>query len=257
MVSGIIGFSGFVGSNLCSQREFNYFYNSRNISEIRGMRFDELVITGVPAVKWLANKEPEADLLNIKKLIGELKEVEASRVILISTVDVYPNPVFVNESTLINIHCCQPYGKHRLFFENFVQDFFPNVHVLRLPGLFGHGLKKNIIFDFLNNNRIDLIDSRNSFQFYCLDSLSNDIEIAKSNNIRLLNVSVEPLSVKDVAKCCGFDDFDNKLDGPLIEYDFKSIHYSCWVGGKSGYLYSKEHCLNALSNFVEGVDKDV
>ena len=221
------------------------------------MRFDELVITGVPAVKWLANKEPEADLLNIKKLIGELKEVEASRVILISTVDVYPNPVFVNESTLINIHCCQPYGKHRLFFENFVQDFFPNVHVLRLPGLFGHGLKKNIIFDFLNNNRIDLIDSRNSFQFYCLDSLSNDIEIAKSNNIRLLNVSVEPLSVKDVAKCCGFDDFDNKLDGPLIEYDFKSIHYSCWVGGKSGYLYSKEHCLNALSNFVEGVDKDV
>lgn len=251
MTSGIIGYTGFVGSNLCSQRKFDYFYNSKNISEIRGARFDELVITGVPAVKWLANKEPEADLLNIKNLIEDLKFVEADRVVLISTVDVYPEPVLVDESTLINHNECQPYGKHRLYFEDFIKGFFEKVHILRLPGLFGKGLKKNIIFDFVNKNMINSIESRNSFQFYCLDTLSNDIEISKFNDISLLNVSVEPVSVKEVASCCGIEDFTNTLDKPLIEYDFKSIHYTKWDNGKEGYLYDRDYCITMLRKFVE------
>ncbi|MCR9421163.1 MULTISPECIES: pyridine nucleotide transhydrogenase [Vibrio] len=257
MSRGIIGYTGFVGGNLCEQMKFDHFYNSKNINDIRGMEFDELFISGVSAVKWLANKEPEKDLSNIDSLIANLREVKAKRVILISTVDVYPSPINVDESTLIDINECQPYGKHRLYFEGFVENNFSHVHILRLPGLFGNGLKKNIIFDFINKNMVDSIESRNFFQFYCLNTLSKDIELAKKNNIKLLNVSVEALSVKEVAECCGIPGFDNVINKPLVRYDFKSIYSKHWESGKLGYLYNKADCLSMLRDFVAGVDRNV
>lgn len=257
MSRAIIGYTGFVGGNLCEQTVFDYFYNSKNISEIRGMEFDELIISGVPAVKWLANKEPEKDLSNIESLINNLREVKAKRVILISTVDVYPSPISVDESTPIDVNSCQPYGKHRLYFEDFVRNAFDKFHILRLPGLFGNGLKKNIIFDFINENMVESIESRNVFQFYCLNTLSKDIELAKQNNIELLNVAVEPISVKEVAECCGIDGFDNVLNKPLVRYDFKSNYAEHWENGQSGYLYNKVDCMSMLKSFIDGVNKDV
>ena len=37
--------------------------------------------------------------------------------------------------------------------------------IVRLPGLIGPGLRKNIIFDFLNHNNVTKIESRSVFQF--------------------------------------------------------------------------------------------
>ncbi|MGF1726773.1 pyridine nucleotide transhydrogenase [Photobacterium nomapromontoriensis] len=249
MATAIIGHTGFVGGNICKEREFTHYFNTKNINTIKGMEFDELVITGVPAVKWLANKEPENDIKNINALIGNLKHVQAKCVILISTVDVYPSPVGVNEESDINIDACQPYGKHRLMFESFIKNHFGRVHILRLPGLFGYGLKKNIIFDFLNKNMIESIETRNKFQFYPLSNINNDIDIVKNNNILLLNVAVESLSVAEVAECCGYDNFINELDRPLVEYDVNTIYGKYW-GMEGKYMYSKQHCLNELKKFI-------
>ncbi|HIF9343108.1 TPA: NAD-dependent epimerase/dehydratase family protein [Photobacterium damselae] len=251
MSNAIIGYTGFVGSNICKQRKFEFFYNSKNIQDICGKEFDELVITGVPAVKWLANKEPKQDIENIESLISNLKKTKAKNVILISTVDVYPLPVDVNEDTVINTDECQPYGKHRLYFEEFVKEHFSNVHIMRLPGLFGAGLKKNIIFDFLTNNMIDSIESRNSFQFYCLDTISKDIDIVKQNNIPLVNMAVEPITVKEVAVLCGINDFKNELERPLVSYDFKTKNAKCWNEFNDNYIYDKNHCIEMLKKFIK------
>ncbi len=92
MASALIGYTGFVGSNLLRARSFDDLYNSSNIGNIVGKHYDLLVCAGVPAVKWKANKEPDRDREQIAALIDPLSKVTADRFILISTIDVYSNP---------------------------------------------------------------------------------------------------------------------------------------------------------------------
>ena len=249
MTKAIIGYTGFVGSNLCEQQKFDFAYNSKNIGEIRGMNFEHLIVSGVSAVKWLANKEPENDWKSISELIENLKSVTADRVTLISTVDVYPSPNGVDERTLIDVKNSHSYGFHRLKFEQFIQSSFQNTVILRLPGLFGSGLKKNIIFDYLNNNNVELIDTRHSFQFYDLKNLSSDIDNAWSNKINLLNISVEPITVAEVAEICLGHKVVNEVANQIIKYDFGSVYGEYWRS-KNQYLYSLSECKASLKKFV-------
>ena len=64
----IVGYSGFVGSNLLQFYNFDKFYNSKNFHEATNMVFDEMFFCGVPAVKWYANKNPEEDNNTLNKI---------------------------------------------------------------------------------------------------------------------------------------------------------------------------------------------
>ena len=102
MDNALIGYTGFLGSNLKKQNDFNFFYNSKNINEIKNKSFDLIVCCAPNAEKWLATKEPLKDLNNIKNLIENLNNVICKKFILLSTVDVFYNPIDVNENTLID-----------------------------------------------------------------------------------------------------------------------------------------------------------
>ena len=247
MSKALIGYTGFVGSNLLKQQSFDECFNSSNIERIAGQRYKQIICAGVSAVKWMANREPIKDRENIQSLIAHLKRVKAEKFVLISTVDVYPVPVDVDESTLINIEKCEPYGKHRLELEHFIKNEFDAV-IIRLPGLFGEGLKKNIIYDFLNNNDIDKINPNGSFQFYSLEHLTNDINVALKNKLKVLNISTEPVSVQEVAKIClGHELQESELKG--AKYNYRSI-YAPLYGGNNGYLYNKQQVFSDLKKYV-------
>ncbi len=249
--NALIGNSGFVGGNILSQQSFSELYNSKNITEIKGKTFDTVVCSGAPAAKWIANKEPEKDMDNIQNLISCLGEVQARQFVLISTIDVYKTPLEVDESTPVVTEGLHAYGSNRYILEQFVNERFENKTILRLPGLFGLGLKKNVIYDFLNKNNIDKIESRGVFQFYNLEHLSKDIKIAQENNISLLNLSTEPISVSELVKHCFHIDFNQELPGVPARYDFRTIHANAF--GKSGsYLYNKEEVLSDMKKFVDG-----
>ncbi|MBP7542315.1 MAG: sugar nucleotide-binding protein, partial [Ignavibacteriaceae bacterium] len=117
---------------------------------MEGEHFDLLVCAGVRAEKWMANLDPERDKNNISLLERVLEKVTCNRFILISTVDVYGNKVGVDENSVIDPLTTDYYGRHRLEFEEFVARQFNTHTIIRLPGLFGKGLKKNFIFDILN-----------------------------------------------------------------------------------------------------------
>jgi len=248
MTKALIGHTGFVGSNLLNQQGFDDLYNSSNIDQITNKHFNQVVCAGVSAQKWVANQEPVKDRKNIQNLIQHLKSIKAKKFILISTVDVYPNPIDVDENTIINIKDCHAYGKHRLELEQFVSNEFDST-IIRLPALFGMGLKKNIIFDFLNNNNIDQINPKGIFQFYCLDHLSDDIEIALKNKLNVLNINSEPTSVQEIAQICLGHEFENKIDSLGIRYDYKS-NYANLFGEHLDYLYTKEQVLSDLKSYV-------
>lgn len=148
-MKALIGFTGFVGSNLNSDI-YQYVFNSKNIEEILKYNFDQIVCAGVRAEKFLANAYPTQDLQSIDQLIEILKKVKCNQFILISTIDIYKEPNGVDENTYIDTNNLHPYGANRYHMEQFVRSHFEDYLIVRLPALFGKGLKKNFIYDMIH-----------------------------------------------------------------------------------------------------------
>ena len=250
MATALIGHTGFVGGNLRRQHAFDDFFRSTDIGEMAGRAYDLVVCAGVQAVKWRANREPEWDLEGIERLKAVLGTVDAGRFVLISTVDVYPAPVRGTEDEVPAP--VEPYGRHRLELEQWVAARFGDHSIVRLPGLFGDGLKKNVIYDFLHG-RADMIAGmhpRGSFQYYYLDRLWADLERARESGIRLLNVATAPLETREIAAAY-FPGVELTEKAAVAgSYDFRSRHAAEW-GGENGYLYGREQCLEDLGRWLE------
>lgn len=244
----MIGHTGFVGSNLAHQHEFDDFYNSKNIEEIAGRSYDFLVCSGAPAEKWKANQDPEADLRGIDRLWSALRQVAVSKLVLISTVDVYSRPIDVDEDVDPGDDPATAYGRHRYELERRAADQFDTL-VVRLPGLFGPGIKKNVVYDFLNGNGLDKIDARGVFQFYGLQSLWRDVETALGAGLTLVNFATEPTSVCQVAREAFGIAFTNAPAVDPPRYDFRTKHDRVF-GGMGGYIRNQEQVLSELRAFV-------
>lgn len=145
--SALVGYTGFVGGNLAAQHTFDELYDINNITDGFDTPHSLVVYAGVPAEKFLANTDPAADLAVIETAKENLRRLQPRRVILISTVDVYRDPDGADEDSDMQREQLHPYGADRLLLEDWVRQTYPGSLVVRLPALFGKGLKKNFIFD--------------------------------------------------------------------------------------------------------------
>ena len=145
----LVGYTGFVGSNLCGSHKFDGLYDSKNIQTSYLKNPDLLVYSGVPAQKFIANNEPEKDFKIIENAIYNIKQINPKEIVLISTIDVYKKPVNVNEDTKIDTKDLQPYGKNRYYLEKWVKNNIKNHLIIHLPGLYGKNIKKNFIYDLI------------------------------------------------------------------------------------------------------------
>jgi hypothetical protein len=250
MFNALIGFSGYVGSTLLKQASFNRLYRSTNIASIDNLSFDTVVCAGAPAQKWIANREPEADRQKIEELIGHLKTIKCKTFILISTVDVFSNPLGVDEDTPVDELGLHAYGLHRRLLEKFVEDNFPNRLIVRLPGLVGPGLRKNVIFDFLNDNNLEAIDSRGVFQFYPMVNLWYDIQVALSAGLTLVHLTAEPVSVADISLQGFGKPFTRELLSSVATYDLKT-KYARIFGASDCYQYSARETFLAVRAYAQ------
>ena len=146
----LVGYTGFVGSNIAANHDFTWKINSKNKEEAFGKEPDLLVYAGLRAEKFLANKDPEADMAMIMEAMEQMKKINPKKLVLISTVDVYKDPVNVDEDTEINTDGLLPYGANRYKLEQMVRETWEDALIIRLPGLFGKKLKKNFIYDFIH-----------------------------------------------------------------------------------------------------------
>jgi len=254
MKSALIGSTGFVGGTLLSKDVFDYEFNSKNISSIRGRSFNRIVCAGVNAKKWVANQNPEADWHCIESLMSNLNSVRADRFILISTIDVYISPIGVDENTVLDSIAGEPYGRHRLLFEKFIKEKFDIVNIIRLPALVGIGLKKNIIFDMLNNNMLERINPNSTFQWYDITSLADDIKKVEKLGLDIVNLMTEPITVRAIQQKI----FPGLLIGSdpskEVHYDVKTIHSELF-GGQNGYIYDNHVALDRISQVVAKLRK--
>lgn len=149
MTRFLVGSTGFVGGNLASEADFDGLFHSTNIQDSFGKCPDLLVYAGVKAAKFLANSAPEGDWNEVSKALSNIKAINPKRLVLISTIDVIADTRGVMESTVISSERSEAYGANRLRLEREVQKNFPDALIVRLPALFGKGLKKNFIFDMM------------------------------------------------------------------------------------------------------------
>lgn len=151
MKSALIGYTGFVGQNLINCFDFDDLYNSKNITDIAGKTYDLVICAGVPAQMNLANKFPEQDWANIELLVDQIKKASIKQFILISSTAVYKQDLNgVDETNTTSFETSIPYGYHRRKLEELINSTYADSIILRLPALFGLGLKKNFLFDLLN-----------------------------------------------------------------------------------------------------------
>ena len=297
----LVGYTGFVGSNLAKGKRFGGCYNSVNIKEAFSTKPDILYYAGVPAQKYLANMDPEKDIDTIEEAMNNISRIMPKSVVLISTVDVYSSPHGVDENTIINLESLEAYGKHRFVLEQFVRNNYRDHTIIRLPGLFGKNIKKNFIYDMIHFipsalsavkiadldfsllhqyylpsdngfyrlrdisqqergilNRyftdvgfsaLSFTDSRSKFQFYNLSSLYEQIEVARSFGIRLLNVATEPCEAGELYKYIFRSDFTNILPQTPPDYDMRTV-YANILGGEHGYIAAKDRILKEIKAFV-------
>lgn len=225
MRSALIGYTGFVGSNI--HLEFTDRYNSTNILSIRGKEYDLVVCAGAPATKWWANQNPERDREAIQYLISNLSTIKAKHFVLISTIDVY------------NDH--ETYGKNRKFLEEFVKFYFNRVSIVRLPALFGEGLKKNILFDMLTG-KVKEISSESLFQWYNLSNLTHDLRQTVLNGDKTIyEFFSPPISLSSIAQMCG-------VAVNILDYSPKVV-YNYSQDGK--FFVKKDAIIFALNSFVD------
>ena len=235
-MNALIGHTGFVGSNILKQNNFDRLYNSKNISNIRNNKFDLVVCAGVSSVKWKANKNPKEDYLQIIKLINDLDTIKFDKFVLISTIAVYDNPTD------------NAYGRNRLYLENYLINNYENVSIIRLPSLFGDGLKKNSLYDLKNNDFKYLPHIDSTFQYYHLEDIWSDIMVVLENNLNIVNLATTPIKfskVLDMFSC----DVNISDDRPLINEDMRTIHSSFW-GKKGHYLYTEEEVCKKLEDWI-------
>lgn len=299
----LVGYTGFVGSNLVNQTQFDAVFNTLNINDAFESCPDLLIYAGIRAEKFLANTEPERDFNIILNAIENIQKIKPKRIVLISTVDVYPNPISVDEYTSIDDEEGQAYGKNRHYLEKWVEQNFTDYLIVRLPALFGKNLKKNFIYDLIhivpsmlseikflelstkhdwltkyytkqenmfykltilsddeknnlkekfleiNFSALNFTDSRAIFQFYNLNNLWDDINLALVNGIKKLNLATEPISANEIYTSIFNKNFENEILANPPHYDFYSIH-SKKFGSSDKYVREKGEVLKDIENFI-------
>jgi hypothetical protein len=181
-----------------------------------------------------------------------LAEANVREFVLISTVDVYPDPASgADEATAIDPAANHAYGRHRLELEEWVTRRFPGARIVRLPALFGPGLRKNALYDLMHDNMVGNINPAGIFQWYPVARLWDDIQTIRRNDLRLANLFTEPLPMSRVIGTL----FPGAAVGaetlPAPRYDLRTRYGALFGQDKpGGYIMSAEAVLDALAGFV-------
>jgi len=250
MLTGLVGHTGFVGGNLARQRSYDLEVNRATVAAIDGQRFTRLVISAAPGIKWRANADPDADRAAIDALTTRLRTTTADEAVLISTIDVYPQPQGVDETTSVepDDHP-QAYGRNRIRLERFVQRHYPRSLVVRLPALFGPDLRKNLVYDLATGRTEEFCHRDSTFQFYDLRRLTADLDRAVAAGLSMVNLATEPLAAQTVAQQV----FGRTLTCDTVarvDYDMRTRHAAVF-GADGPYVSGRDETITRLREFAD------
>lgn len=244
----LIGNTGLIGQTLKKSIKFDLEFNSKNIHEYTDSVQDgaDLYLCCLPATKWLVNKNVKKDLDNILTIVDIIKTRKYKNIYLISTIDVYlESPMRSNEVSVPIVRSFN-YGSNRYMFELMVQQFvrFENIKIFRLPALFSVDIKKNVLFDLLNNNNVQNINANSIYQWYDLNDLVKDISESNSYDSKIINLFPEGVDTNNIIREL-FPEYESVVKREMIVfYDYKTKLKPC------GYWYHSDKSFELIKKFV-------
>ena len=125
--------------------------------------------------------------------------------------------------------------------------------VLRLPGMFGRGLKKNVIFDLRNRHRLEHIDERACYQWLSVNRVWGLIlrllELRES--IRVVNAFTESVRTSEI-----IGRFCPEIAGQLVAqtgdptvYRLRTKYGRSFGSTVGGYIHSREDVFKDLAGY--------
>ena len=153
----VIGGRGFVGSAIAAhaaERGMRVTTVGRSdYRDIVGQRFDLVLFSAGNARRYLAERDPAADLdANVGAVYRAIADFSCERFVLVSTVDVYADPSCIDntrESAAIDPKSLATYGFHKRLAELVTMRRAPGWLIVRLGQMVGPGLSKGPVFDAL------------------------------------------------------------------------------------------------------------
>ena len=281
--SVLVGSTGFVGGNLMAAHTFEAAYHSTDVAEGFGRRNELVVYAGVPAAMFLANRDPAADLAVMAAARENLRRLAPRRLVLISSIAVYRDSRGKDEQSPMETEGLPPYGANRLQLEQWVREDFPDALIVRLPALYGKGLKKNFLYDLhtltpalLKPEKYAELASRSALVaagyedgqngFYRLSGRVDAAELRAffaANDWNALaftdsrsKYQFYPLArlwrdIEAVYAHLTGGAWQNHLAAAPFDYDLRSRH-AALLGGQGGYLCTKEEELAEIAAFMKG-----
>jgi hypothetical protein len=223
---GIIGSNGFVGSSVLRaiKSEDPLIIDRSNIDLCSSYDYSTLFICAGEARKWFVNVNVKEATENMVDLYNSIRRYRAKQVVYFSSIDVYNKEFTPNDG-----YSKEPYGVTKLVLEKLIANIFENCVIVRLGALFGKGLKKNFLFDLLNE-RYDWIEKQSplsGFQYFNME------------NIRLVLDCAEQLHGQHIV-----DAFSEVVYNRDI-MDYLRLNYS--MEGESHFVYNipriEEHII--------------
>lgn len=247
----LVGNTGLIGQTIQKYEKFDHYFNSKNLNTFNQLvnDGDELFLTCLPATKWLVNKNLSVDMDNMYNIIKIISTKSYSKVVLISTIDVYnDSPIGVDETYAPNISKLS-YGNNRYIFELIVRDYVKtdDLKIFRLPALFNNLIKKNVLYDLINNNNVEQINENSIFQWYNIDNLILDIsKFSKEyTDETLFNLFTEPIHTSDIIELFP-QHIDRVQTGSKIIYDYQT-KFGGYIDTKNSVLKQIKKLVNELS----------
>lgn len=242
--NALIGYSGFIGSNLINLKKNFDLYNSKNIKEIKLKSYNSIYCAGTYSKIWLAKKNPDKDKKNLDNLISNLSNVKAKRFFLISTCEVFGKQKKTFENLKIRVNNKYAYGFNRLNLEKFIEKKFINHFILRLPIVYGKNFSKNFLYDLINLKNLEQLNGNDIVQIYNVSNLKKHLKYVEKNKIKKINISSKPFKIKYIAK--KFFNINLKCRKKFRVINMKSVHGK----HKGHYFLSENKTLSDLKNFL-------
>jgi len=238
--TALIGHTGFVGGNIAARHDFDDHYNTANIDQIEGKRYDLVVSAAGRADSHRINAAADDDRRELEAFADVLETVHIEHLVHISTVCVFDETDRCDEGTVSDQSELTPLS-------------------LRLPQLFGPGIKKGLVFDLANDYRVEFIRPDGVFQYYDLTRLWDDITTAQDAGLSLLNVATPPIEHRELASSVFGIDLDARFNGDIespvpLMYTRNMVTRHADVFGSTGdYLTTADDVMSRIRSFAEGI----
>ena len=222
----VIGACGFVGSafvrHLAGRGIDAVQVTRETYARLAGLASDVVIDAAANSRKFLAESSPFEEFdKSVSHRLRTLRDFPAGLQVHVSSVDVYSDltsPATTREETSIDIARTSHYGFHKRLAEQIVEHHARGWLIVRLAGMVGPGLRKNPVYDILNNCPLR-IHPDSQYQFMHTDDMARLVWllVEKQADREVFNVCGEGLiSPREIAAMAGYAIDGSGLDGGTV-----------------------------------------